>query len=286
MLIPILVAVAIIILAGLAIILVARLQQKNRSRTLQVEIRNLGNVQSHYELQASDPEEALKFRFALDGDELPQSSQPLPKPVLEYATPPKKAEGGKIADQALENSSIIASMLSTLGLLLPRSLGAPLTRAASQMQRGRVAASRVGQIKRQSSRLRPQKSAPSAGSSQPAAPGHQGGTTDPGEAGLIEPPWAQTPSVEPGEVLMADLHIRPARSPLRPWGGSSRIYPFTVLSRTAEPHDLDSRAPLVVAEASVQFVGTSWFLRILPYFVILAITLCLLVLTFLLAGAG
>jgi len=40
---------------------------------------------------------------------------------------------GEIGDQAMEGGGIIASMLSTLGLLLPRSLGAPLTRAASQM---------------------------------------------------------------------------------------------------------------------------------------------------------
>jgi len=61
MLIPILVAIAIVIVAGLAMVLVAQLQRKSRSRMIQVEIRNLGNVQSRYELQGQDPEGILKF---------------------------------------------------------------------------------------------------------------------------------------------------------------------------------------------------------------------------------
>ena len=75
MLIPILIAIAILIPAGLAIVLVARMQQKTRSRTIQVEIHNLGNVQSRYELQATDPEGSLKFQFTLGGDALPQAAE-------------------------------------------------------------------------------------------------------------------------------------------------------------------------------------------------------------------
>ena len=282
MLIPVLVAAAIIILAGLAIVLVARLQQKGDSRTIQVELRNLGNVESRYDLKAEQPEGTLGFQFTLDGDELPQSSDDWTGAVGEPSKPSPSAStspagarsgGSGMGEQAMESGGIVASMLSTLGMLLPRSLGAPLTRAASQMQRGRVAASRVGQLKGQSDRLKSRKQAATAAPA--AAQPHS-------EEEQSELPWAQTPSVEPGGVLMVDLRIRPARSSLR---GSDQVYPFTVLSRAAELHDA-GQVPMVTAETTVQFAETSWFLRLLPYSVILAIAFCLLALTFLLAGMG
>ncbi|MBN1140146.1 MAG: hypothetical protein JXM73_26485 [Anaerolineae bacterium] len=292
MLIPILVAIAIIILASLAIVLVAWVQQKGRSRTIQVELCNLGNVQSRYELQAKDPEETLKFQFTLDGDELPQSSDDWtaavekPSKSTPAASPSPTGGSGRgrgMGEQAVEGGGIVASILSTLGLLLPGSLGAPFTRAASQMQRGQVTASRVGQLKSQGTRLKSRKSGrPPKGDSQPMASGGQVAITAPDVAQPHGEAWAQTPSVEPGGVLMVDLQIRPIQSALR---GSNQVYPFTILSRTAELRD-PSQAPVVITEATVQFAGTSWFLRFLPYFVILAITFCLLALTFLLAGTG
>jgi len=63
------------------------------------------------------------------------------------------------------------------------------------------------------------------------------------------------------------------------------VYPFTILSRAAGLHD-PVIAPVVTTEATVQLAGTSRVMRILPYFVILVATVCLLALTFLLAGGG
>ena len=295
MLIPILVAIAILILAGLAVVLVARLQQKNLSRTIPTEIRNMGNVQSRYDLQAKDSEGTLKFRFTLNGNELPRSpaeravaageadrntrSAPSPGSPMPATPAPQGMGGAKaVGDQAMESGGIIANMLSTLGLLLPASLGAPLTRAASQIRRGQVATSRVGQLKAQSGRLRPRKSAPSVGAVR-AAPA----TAQPyAEAEWVESPWTQTPSIEPGGALGVDLRIRLDRAARR---GSSQVYPFTILSRAAGLHD-PVTAPVVTTEATVQLVGTSRVMRILPYFVILVATVCLLALTFLLAGGG
>lgn len=302
MLIPILVAIAIVILAGLAIVLVARLQRKTRSRLLQVEIHNLGNVQSRYELQATDPDGSLQFQFTLDGDDLPQVAEqavakhPQPAPSVQASAlvvqPPvasSREEG--IGDQAMESGGLIASMLSTLGLLLPRSIGAPLTRAASQMRRGQITVSRARQLKSQSSRLK-SKASPGRGKrAQPVTSASSGGTQfataqveQTGEGDLR---WAQTPSVEPDGVLMVNLEVTSASPPLwrSPSAGEARQdYPFTVLSRAAELRETTGQAPVVVAEENVQFPRTSRFLRILPYTVILAITVCLLILTFLLGG--
>ena len=312
MLIPILVAAAIIILAGLATVLVARLQQKNRARTIQVELCNLGNVQSRFELQATDPQRALKFLFSLNGDELPESADSLepivPPQASNKATPTFRSSSGEsavqgepeagkvgvgaIGDQAMEGSGVIASMLATLSMLLPRSVGAPLRQTAAQMQRGRISASRVKQLKSQSKRLKPKGLPRRGGNAQPAAsvrPASAAVTVDSephNEEELAGSLWAQTPYVQPGGVLMAELQIRPVRSPLRPWERLAKSYPFTVLSRSGEMHSPDGLLPVVTAEASIGFSETSWLLRLLPYFVILAVTLGALVLTFLLAGAG
>jgi len=195
----------------------------------------------------------------------------------------------------MEGGGIVASMLSTLGLLLPRSLGAPLTRAASQMRRTQLTVSRAQQLKGQGSKLK-SKTSPGRGKrTQPATSGQAeppnsgtqfaaAQTEQVGEGGFL---WAQTPSVEPNGVLMVDLEVSSAPPSL--WRSSSegktgRDYPFTVLSRSAELHEPIGQTPAVTAEASVQFPGASRFLRLLPYVVILAIAVCLLVLTFLLGG--
>ncbi len=307
MLIPILIAIAILILAGLAIVLVARMQQKTRSRTIRVEIHNLGNVQSRYELQATDPEGSLKFQFTLDGDALPRAAERAEKkhpqrvpsvqasaPAVQQPAMTASREEG-VGDQVMEGGGIVASMLSTLGLLLPRSLGAPLTRAASQMRRTQLTVSRAQQLKGQGSKLK-SKASPgrgkraqpaTSGQAEPSYSGTQFAPAQVEQVGEGEPLWAQTPSVEPDGVLMVDLEVSSAPPSL--WRSSSagearQDYPFTVLSRAAELHETVGQAPVVITEESVQFPGTSRFLRILPYVVILAIAVCLLVLTFLLGG--
>jgi hypothetical protein len=311
--IPILIAVAIVIAGGVAIAFVVILQRKKLGRTFQVEIRNLGNIQGHYELQAQDPHTpaALQFHFTLNGDELPpvvqsetasvaldepRQSTPAPAaPTVSAAAPAPSGSGGGAskADQAMESGGIIASILTTLGSILPSSLGAPLMRAASQMRRGQTTASRVKQIKGQSSRLASgrQKARPPAGGG-PAAAEHQAVTpAPPGEEA-----WAQTPAVEPGEALTVDLAIRPAQS------HRGQTYPFTVLSRasglrstpiTGHPERSEWTAgsglpdPVqqnrAAVEGSVQFSGGSRFSQLLPYLIISAIMILLLAITFLLA---
>jgi hypothetical protein len=293
---PILIASAIVIASGAAIALVVILQRKKLSRTIQVEIRNLGNVQGRYELQAQDPHTpaVLRFQFTLNGDELPPvvwsaassvtSGEPKPWTPAPAATTPSAAasapsgSGGDAsrADQALESGGIIVNILTTLGSILPRSLGSPLIQAASQMRRGQTTASRVKQLKGQTSRLAPGRQKAKAGTPP------TGGSTAAAERQAMTPApageesWAQTPSVEPGEVLTVDLTIRPAQS------HRGQAHPFTVISRASGLPDQVHQNRSAV-EGSVQFSAGSRFAQLLPYLVILAIMILLLAITFLLA---
>jgi hypothetical protein len=288
--IPILIAIAIVIAAGAAIAFVVILQRKKLSRTLQVEVRNLGNVTGCYELQAEDPHSppALRFQFTMDGDELPQQWTPAAPVVIDRPTqatpavasavpaPSASGEGASKADQALESGGIIASILTTLGSILPRSIGAPLMQTAGQMRRGQTTASRVKQIKGQTSRLVPggkkiKSGSLPTGDSTPDRRERAVSAPSPGEE-----PWAQTPSVEPGEALTVDLTIRPAQS------HRGQTYPFTVISRA---NGLPGRVQPNRAEVqgSVNFSGGSRFTQLLPYLVIVAIAILLLAVTFLVA---
>jgi hypothetical protein len=310
--IPILIAIAIVIAACAAIAFVAILQRKKLSRTLQVEIRNLGNVTGGYELQAQDPHSppALRFQFTLNDTELAPApvgqseiASVAPPPIVRPETasvapsapaPSGSGDGASKAEQAMESGGIIINILTLLGSILPRSLGAPLTQTASQMRRGQTTASRVKQIKGQTSRLAPggkkgrgvasaPPSAPSPGATRESPDREASRLSRPQGVGAErvdqrewEEPWAQTPSVEPGEALTVDLTIRPAQS------HRGQTYPFTVISRA---NGLPDRVQPNRAEVqgSVKFSGGSRFTQLLPYLAIVAIAILLLAVTFLVA---
>ncbi len=90
--------------------------------------------------------------------------------------------------------------------------------------------------------------------------------------------WVQTPSVEPGETLVVDLLVDPIIRPRQ-----AQQYPITVISQSVEQED----APLVIGEGNVQIEVVSWFHRLLPFLVLVAvITIQVLLIGFLLRITG
>lgn len=251
LLIPaVVVVLAIAIASGVALVTLLRLQRERNRISYSLEISNLGNVRSRYELQAEEPSGDLSFEFALDGDSLHQrqvASGEKVAPVDSQAS----LEGVKqAADKGRGVSRTLANWAASAASFLPRSIREPVLRTSGQVRRGEQ---KVSQVEGASRRRVTQAEAlvPSSQEAGPAAPASPAAVRA----------WAQTPFVEPGETLTVDLRIDPAR----PY--HTQHYPFTVLSRSVEQED----APLVVEETGVQIVRPSWLRRYYPFLIVLAV---------------
>jgi hypothetical protein len=293
----------VIVVAIVAAIAIARWQRKSLHKNLRLELTNRGNVQGRYELKAEDPDGALEFQFSLAGGGLTvgtiaQETAVEVSEVAEAVQPerPSAKPGAPSAQQAQEKArqavgcgSAIADLLGSLGMLLPRSIGAPLSQASSQLRRG---SGRVDQVQRMPSRVKGQVSkvkrpAGSAlGSSSASA--ERPKTSAPSRSAPAErsrvsvvtqsamQPWVQTPAVEPGGSLRLGLRIKPVKAL------GARLHSFAVLSRSVEQED----AAVITEEWSGQIRGVSGFRRYHPYLLIVALAVLALMLAFWLASVG
>jgi hypothetical protein len=269
------VVVGIVVVTAIALVIVARLRKKRLQRELLLEISNQGNVESRYELRAEDPNGALEFQFSAGGQRLPGSEASQVATTEEAGRPvsspgPGAAAGARqTADRAIGLSGTIANALSSLSLILPGSSGSQLGRMATRMRSTQMKAGRVQRL--------PDRATAAARSVTPSAKASaaQQSSTASGET----PGWVQTPYLKPGEALAVALRVSFARSAAY---GQSQQWPFRVISRSAE---LQEAVP-VVEESSVQMAGGFWTLRYLPYLVILAAAVALLLLAFWLAYTG
>jgi hypothetical protein len=222
-------------------------------------------------LQAKDPDEALRFQFALDGGSLEQRQVFEASPVTTEAVteqPPPSPDSTvdlesvqQTAGGAMRVSGTIADLLSSVGSLLPSSMRTPVWRMANQLRQGRSAVRRAEQLPRRVARtasVAPTFKTKGKPKTAPISP-------------KVVSNWLQTPLVEPGATLTIDLFIYPVKS------RQDGFYPFQVLSRSVEQEE----APLVVEEGSLQIPGASRFRRYSPYLLILAIAAVILFLAFL-----
>lgn len=250
----VLAVVAIFIIGS---VIIAKVQGRRRQKIYRLEISNLGNVHSRYELRAEDPAGALRFQFTLKGARLPQRSVPqvtavTTKVPASSPTGPTRGRGREATGQALRTGSAIADVVSSVGAILPRSVGAPVQRVAHPMYQAQRTARHAARLPTQVGRAMP---ASSATRPQTTTVGRRT-PTEPPPPHWVEESWAQTPFVASGETLRLDLRI----APLNPY--QTQHYSFRVISRALEQEN----APLMVEKGSVQVVGVSWFHRLLPYF--------------------
>jgi hypothetical protein len=305
---PWVVTIAVIAVAVVIWSLLARRQRQHSRRMCRLELANLGNVRSRYELRAEDPAHALQFSFVLGGARLyGRSVTPAAAPSTgsgqapstgrrgELVEPSGQAaassleKAGRVQGWAMRSGSVVASALSTLSTLLPRSASGPLRQVASQIRRGGGSVRRAEHLTSQAGRLRPKArpgTPPLRQASLDYARDRQGRPTRP-PTGAEEAPaatrsdaaaqtWVQTPFVEAGGTLAIDLLI----SPTNPF--QTAYYPFTVTSRSLEAPD----ASLIVEEASVHIVGITLFQRFGPFLVALTIGMMLLFIVSLFIGNG
>jgi hypothetical protein len=276
-------AIAIVVAAAAALWAVARVRKSRLQKRVRLEITNEGNVQSRYDLRAEDSQGALYFEFILDGDSLPVYGSVAAGKSAEAgesgrsAPPSPAAKAGGIqqrAGRAIQMSNAVAGFLSAAGAMLPRSVGTPLQQKASEIRRVEARASYVQQAPNRMAWLKSpaSKIAPSPVPGRPSPVEQQPGPIAQGD-GLV---WAQTPSVQPGEILALDLLIRsilPARG---------QQYEYRAVSRSAE----QASAPPVIKEGVVEIRGGFWARRYLPSLIVLAMATALLLLVFWLASTS
>lgn len=273
------VVAVIIILTAVAMVVAARLRDRRLERTVRVEITNRGNVKSSYQLRVEDPDEVLSSRFMLDGDPLPglasfvddpedpEDQEPAQAVPSAGGGPkvPQKPDPMKTAAKAQEAGSGLARVLATLGSSLPRSIGAPLLKAAGQLRQGQGRVRRVQWYSGMGASLRRRVGA------VPREPvGMQSLRRASSQA------WSETPSVRPGYTLAVDLVLRSAGS------HEHQVRPFQVVSRSVSGPD----APLVIKDGDIEIRGGFWARRFLPRVVLLVVAAALLALTAGLATAG
>jgi hypothetical protein len=317
---PWVVTIAVVAVAAVIWLLLARRQRQRSRRTCRLELANLGNVRSRYELRAEDPGQALQFSFVLDGARLHgRSVTPPAAPSASNGTfasgqapstsnetfasgqAPSASNGtfasgqaaasslekaGRAKGWAMRTGSVVASALSTLGALLPRSAGGPLRHVASQIRHGGGSVRRAERLTRQAGRLRPTPAPKATPLRLRTERSPQGRPTRPSTGAeealaaagsdAAAQTWVQTPFVEAGKTLAIDLLI----SPTDPY--QTAYYPFTVTSRSLDAPD----APLIAEEGSVHTVGLTLFQRFGPLLVALTIGMMLLFITSLFIGNG
>jgi hypothetical protein len=268
----IVISVVIVLVAAAAVAIIARSQAKRLSDKFRLQITNRGNVRSRYELRAEDSNDALAFRFTLDGDPLPQrelsgaGEERAAEPAPPAPSGQTAGEGGvrPKVDKAVGLGGAIASGLNTLGMILPQSIRTPVVRLSSRIQSGQMKVVRARQVSDQASRVKSK----TKSKTKTRTTGRRRVEPVPGSV--------ETPSVRPDETMAVALVVRAIRA------SEVRTYPFSIHSRSIELED----APWVVEESSARILAATGLFRYFPYLIVFAVTAALLILVVWLASSG
>lgn len=242
-----------------------------------LEIQNLGNAPSRYELRAETADENLTFQFALAGEPLLQRQETsragsgvAARSVTPTAPTPASDEGG-YSPSGLERSTAslsfasraadaVAEVLSAVSYFLPGEIRMTTMRMAGELRKGRQTAAIAGRLPgnlgRLATNVRGEKEMPKRSQQRAAAPAVGNGLGNGSPAvmqaeGSYAKTWAQTPVVEPGETLVLDLFVEAIRP------NASNVYPFQLVSKSVEQEG----APLVVEQVTVEMSKPTWFRR-------------------------
>ena len=271
-----------------------RRQQRRIQREFRLQIANLGNAPSSYQIQVLAPAHALEFEFFLRGSSLqgegpspappaavsrtaaPQGADPAPR-----SAPAAPASGLKQAKgKAMGAGGAVAGLLGQLGMILPRSIGAPLLQTSARIRHGQSSVHRVEQLPQRTARLRPKIKPPST-PAQPSRPASKSDATlpAPGAAAAVTvvPTLVETPPLQPGQSLEVALLVQPADI------YQTKRYTFAVTSRPVEQPEAE---PLR-QETEIQIAGFTPLERFAPFLVVLIVAMVAIVLAFaLVAGAS
>ena len=188
------------------------------------------------------------------------------KPPQQKTPTPAKAsvKSTKSVQQTLSSTTqtggLVANLLSTLGRLLPSSLGKPLLDISAEMRKGQQIASRAKQASQYAGQLQ----------SKGIRSGRQSASTTAVVPTATSVPtmveiWAHTHFVEPNQKTFIDLSILPSK----PY--QYGYYTYTVKSRSVEHKE----APATLEGYSLQLDPLDPFDRYAPF---LGFAICLIIL--------
>lgn len=269
-------SVMFLILALVAMLLISLILewQKTLARSdYQLEIHNTGNVATGYAVQAEALSAGLTFTFVrngipLLGGELSPSQQPGSESEAVTVARPARRANLKKAKGLLRFGNMISGLLINLGNLLPYSIGVNLIRVGSKLRRSQGA---VEQVERGSSQL-----------SHYSATGKSRGASVRKSVAVPDthtdstPEWVKIPSIDPGRVLILELHVDPA-NPYR-----SQQVPFILRSYPLGQPE----AGIDIGEHIVSIIGLTPFQKYGPFLLLLVGTIVCLILTALLTAAS
>jgi hypothetical protein len=259
-------------------------QRRRAQQTVRLELVNEGNVRSRYALRVTESLDQWtrghpKFRFQANGKPLLEqtvvsraTAAPVQSPTTartSAAATPKKSGGmQQTLSSAAQTGGVVAGLLSTLGRLLPGSVGQSLTGMGREVRQGQQTAAQVKQASQYAGKLQPAgKPQPTSKTTTTAAAQPHVPTQTTGGAPMLLEIWAQTPYVEPGQKLNVELLIQPA-NPHR-----TRQYAYVIQSRSLEYKD----APVLTEEDGVIIEALNPFERVLPFVLFAACMIGLLI---------
>ena len=276
--------------AGFAIGRTIQVMRRSYQRTCRVELRNLGNVPTRYELLADDPANVLKFRLLLNGVVMAQ--EPLEKPVARSNTPAAQqpqvvdqqpAAPPKQPTQVREKGRVMVDLAYTLGTIIPGSVGQRFTQWAAAARNVDYTTQRVEYAGQQAQNLGgASQSASTVGAASSAT-----NSTGAVNTAATVPPLAPTlditpgawftPYLQPGDVVALSLLINPGHP------NQTQHYTFRVSSRAIEP----AQPTPLIETGQLQVAGVPLIKYYLPFFIVAGVMIVVLVvITLLLANTG
>lgn len=254
--------IATIIAAVFVLWRTLKVTRKSYLRNARIDLHNLGNARSRYELRVEDAAGVLKFQLLLNDIALPGTGGFEAAAAAPEARP---APGSSIrtTDNVKQSGGALADLLLSVGGLLPRTIGGPLMNAGSSMRQAQYTANRAQNV---ADRLTPAK--------QTALP-----TSAPKTAIAITtalPVW-QTPYLEPDDTVTLNLVIDPGRP------RQTQQFAFRL---TSTPID-QAGAEAQIIDGALNIEGMSLLRMYLPFFIVAGVTLAIfLIIALLLANSG
>ena len=279
--------IAAVVAAGFAVWRTIQVVRRSYWRIYQLQLCNEGNVPARYEILATDPAGALKFKLLLNGvtlnPETPVKTTARSVPPAPSASTPAQPKTSTKTN-VREKSGLLVDLAYTISTIIPNtSLGRNLAQWASTARNIDYSAQRLEYAGQQAQSLGGAQSTASpitynsAYAAEPASSVAPPATPQPVTQLKLTPGAWCTPYLQPGDMLALTLSIDPGR-PVQ-----TQHYTFQVSSRAVDPE----QEVALVETGQLQVDSVPLIKYYLPFFIIASVVIgATIIIAILLANAG